>query len=144
MSDFRYLTQTFAVSPQLTVNDIEDASRRGFALIVNNRPEGESDDQLAGAAAEAAATACGLDYLAIPISPGGFNEQQIDALVAALNRAGGPVLAYCRSGTRSALLWALTQTRLGRDPDRIGEDLARAGYDIAPIRPLLDRLATSR
>jgi uncharacterized protein (TIGR01244 family) len=61
--------------------------------------------------------------------------------VTAIEEAGGPVLAYCRSGTRSTLLWALAQAAQGHDPDTIASEAAGAGYDVAPIRSLIDMLA---
>jgi len=141
MSDFRQLTATFSASPQITLEDIADAQARGFALIVNNRPEGEADDQVPGEAVEAAARAAGMDYRAIPVTHAGFSEDQIDAMAAALEGAQGPVLAYCRSGTRSTLLWALAQASCGEDPEALAAAAAQAGYDLAPIRGLIDMLA---
>ena len=144
MSDFREVTPSFWASPQIGLADVAAAQARGITLIVNNRPENEAEDQIAGVDIEAAARAAGLGYLAIPVTPAGFGDEQVQAMAAALAEASGPVLAYCRSGTRSTLLWALAQARGGRDPDDIAAEAARAGYDIAPIRPLLDRQAARR
>jgi uncharacterized protein (TIGR01244 family) len=141
MSDFRQLTVDFWASPQIGLDDVADAKARGFALIVNNRPEGEVPDQVPGEAIEAAAQSAGMDYRAIPITHAGFSEDQVKAMAAALEEAQGPVLAYCRSGTRSTLLWALAQASQGHDPDAITADAAGAGYDVAPIRTLIDMLA---
>jgi uncharacterized protein (TIGR01244 family) len=141
MSEFREVTPSFWASPQIDLADIAEAQARGIGLILNNRPEGEADDQVPGTQVEAAARAAGLDYLAIPVSPGGFSEEQVQAMSDALDGAQGPVLAYCRSGTRSTLLWALAQAKRGRAPADIAGDAARAGYDVAPIRPLLEMLA---
>lgn len=141
MSDFRQVTPSFWASPQISLGDVAEARARGFAMIVNNRPEGEADDQVAGPEIAAAARAAGLDYHAVPVTHSGFGEDQVRAMAAALQAARGPVLAYCRSGTRSTLLWALAQATSGRDPDAIAAEAAGAGYDVAPIRPLLDRLA---
>jgi len=141
MSDFREVTPSFWASPQIGLADVAEAQARGMTLIVNNRPEGEADDQVPGAEIEAAAQSAGLDYLAIPVSHAGFSEEQVGAMADALAEASGPVLAYCRSGTRSTLLWSLAQARGGRAPDEIAADAARAGYDVASIRPLLAMLA---
>jgi uncharacterized protein (TIGR01244 family) len=141
MSEFREITPSFWASPQISLADVAEARARGAKLIVNNRPEGEADDQVPGADIEAAARTAGLGYLAIPVSPGGFSETQVQAMADALAHASGPVLAYCRSGTRSTLRWSLAQAQGGRAPDEIAADAARAGYDVAPIRPLLDMLA---
>jgi uncharacterized protein (TIGR01244 family) len=117
-----------------------DAREQGFGMIINNRPEDESEDQTPGAKIEAAARAAGMDYVAIPITHSGFSQPQVDAMADALASAQGRVLAYCRSGTRSTLLWALAEAREGGDPDHLSEIASEAGYDLTPIRPLLDML----
>lgn len=144
MSDFRQVTPTFWASPQIGLDHVREAAARGFTLIVNNRPEGESEDQVPGAAIAAAAAELGLGYSAIPVTHAGFSEDQVEAMTAALKEAEGPVLAYCRSGTRSTLLWALAQAAQGREPEVIAAEAAGAGYDVAPIRPMLDMLAARR
>ena len=144
MSDFREVTDGFLASPQIGLDDVREAQARGVSLIINNRPEGESDDQVPGPQIEAAARAAGMDYRAIPVSHAGFSEDQVDAMATALEAAGGPVLAYCRSGTRSTLLWALAQASQGADPNEIAAHAAGAGYDVTPIRALIDMLAARR
>lgn len=141
MSDFRRLSPTMLAAPQISAADIADARALGVELIVNNRPEGESDDQTPGPAIEAAARAAGIDYIAIPVTHAGFSHPQVIALAKALATAEGPVLAYCRSGTRSTLLWALARASLGDDPEALAAAAAAAGYDVAPIRPAMDALA---
>ena len=141
MSDFRTLNDTVLASPQITVEDVAIAKAQGVSLIVNNRPEGESADQTPGDAIEAAARAAGMEYLAIPITHAGFSLPQVDALVQALGEADGKVLAYCRSGTRSTLLWALARAKAGDAPEAIAAAAAEAGYDVSPVRPTMDMLA---
>lgn len=141
---FRQLAEGVLASPQITVSDVALAAAQGVTLIVNNRPEGESDDQTPGATIERAARAAGLDYVAIPVTHAGFSEAQVRAMAAALEGAKGPVLAYCRSGTRSTLLWALAEASLGADPDALAAAAADAGYDITPVRALVDMLAANR
>ena len=143
MSDFRTLSDRMLASPQITLADIGDARAAGVTLIVNNRPEGEAEDQTSGADIEAAARGAGMDYVAIPIAPGGFTEQQVLAMVDALRGADGKVLAYCRSGTRSTLLWALSQASLGVPADTIEAAATMAGYDLSPVRPAMSALAGS-
>lgn len=137
---FRKLTDTIYVSPQIGLDEIAEAARIGIKLIINNRPEGESDDQLPGPEVEAAARTVGVDYVAIPVTHSGFSEPQVAAMAKALNEAEGPVLAYCRSGTRSTLLWALSEASQGGDPDALTNIAAKAGYDANPVRPLMDML----
>ena len=138
---FRKITDQFLASPQIAVSDLALAVQLGVTLVINNRPEGEADDQTPGPDMEAAVRAAGLDYCAIPITHAGFSAAQVEAMKAALAGASGPVLAYCRSGTRSTLLWALAQASRGEDPDTIAEQAARGGYDISPVRAIVDMLA---
>ena len=137
---FRKLTDSVHASPQITLDDVAEAAAMGVKLIINNRPEGESDDQVPGADIEAAARAAGIDYVAIPVTHAGFSEPQVVAMAKALDGAQGPVLAYCRSGTRSTLLWALSEASQGGDPDALTNMAAKAGYDVSPVRPLMDML----
>ena len=83
---------------------------------------------------EAAAKAAGLGYIAIPITHQGFTEAQVAAMGDALDAAGGPVLAFCRSGTRSTLVWALAQGRAGGEFRTLARKAEAAGYDLSPIR----------
>jgi len=139
---FRRLTDNVYASPQIGLDEVAQAKTLGVALIVNNRPEGESGDQTPGPEIAAAAQAAGIEYVAIPVTHAGFSEPQVDAMREALDRAGeAPVLAYCRSGTRSTLLWALAEASAGADPQALTEAAAGAGYDLAPVAPLLDMLA---
>ncbi len=139
---FRKIDDKTYASPQITVDDIAEASALGIGLIVNNRPEDESDDQTPGAAIAAAAAAAGIAYVAIPVTHAGFSMPQVEAMEAALAAAGDkPVLAYCRSGTRSTLLWALAQARMGTALEAIVTGAAGAGYDVSPIRAQLDFLS---
>lgn len=142
MSDFREVTASFWASPQITLADVAEATALGFTLVINNRPEGEAEDQTPGPAIADAVRAAGMDYRAIPVSPSGFTEDQVQAMAEALVQAPGPVLAYCRSGTRSTLLWSLAQALNGRDPASIAADAAGAGYDVAPIKASLEALFT--
>ena len=137
---FRRLTDTLLVSEQIDIGSVAVTAAHGIGLIINNRPEDESADQTAGAEIEAAAIAAGINYIAIPITHSGFSQPQVDAMVAALDGATGDVLAYCRSGTRSTMLWALAECKQGGDADALTNMAAKAGYDLSPIRPLMDML----
>ncbi|QKG71036.1 TIGR01244 family sulfur transferase [Erythrobacter mangrovi] len=141
MSDFRKLSDSFFASPQVSVEDIAEAAAMGVTLVINNRPDGEAPDQPEGAEIEAAARAAGMDYVAIPVTSAGFSEPQVAALTEALAKTTGPVLGFCRSGTRSTLLWSLAQAGEGGDPDSIAAAAQAAGYDVSPVRPAMDMLA---
>jgi len=138
---FRKLSDAVFASPQITAAEVDEARKLGFSMVVNNRPEGESDDQTPGDEIEAAAKRAGMEYLAIPIGRAGFSEAQVEAMAQALENAGGPILAYCRTGTRSTLLWSLAQASRGGNPQKIAAQAAEAGYDISPVRAMVDMLA---
>ncbi len=141
---FRSIDDRILVSPQIAVTDVVEAKALGVGLIVNNRPEDESADQTPGADIAAAAAAAGIGYVAIPITHAGFSINQVEAFAAALAQAGdAPVLAYCRSGTRSTLLWALAAAHGGIDPDTIAAKAAGAGYDVSPIWAQIAMLAAA-
>ena len=138
---FRQLNDHVFASPQIGLPEVVKASAQGIALIINNRPEDESDDQTSGPEIEAAARAAGIAYVAIPVTHAGWSESQVQAMANALAEAHGPVLAYCRSGTRSTLLWALAEASAGKSPHALTAAAAQAGYDLSPIRALMDMLS---
>ena len=130
MTDFRFVTETFAVSPQISVADVATAAAQGFALIINNRPDGEAPGQPSAREIEAAARAAGLDFISVPIV-GRASVEQVDAVRAAMDEATGKVLAYCRSGTRSINTWAEGQAARGGSAAEIIKRGAMAGYDLS-------------
>lgn len=134
---FRRLDDSISVSEQITPRDVQAAADQGFRMIINNRPDEEQPGQPSGAEIREAARAAGLDYVAIPITHGGYSMPQVEAMRDALAKAEGPVLAFCRSGTRSTFVWALAQGASGEDADVLAAKAADAGYDISPIRPFL-------
>lgn len=141
MAEFRKLSESVFAAAQIMPDDIAVAREAGVSLIVNNRPDGESPDQPEGREIEVAARDAGIDYAAIPVGAAGFSQPQIDALIEATGATSGKTLAFCRSGTRSTLLWALAEAKKGRDPEAIARDAAVAGYDVGPVRPAMDMLA---
>lgn len=122
------------VSGQIRPEDVADAAAKGVRTIVNNRPDREEPGQPSSAEIEAAARAAGLDYRHIPIS-GGFPSDSIAAMADALGE--GPVLAFCKSGTRSTFLWALAEAGGGAEAEDLTAKAAAAGYDLGPIRAWL-------
>jgi uncharacterized protein (TIGR01244 family) len=138
---FRKLDDRTYVAPQLQPEHLAEAAAIGVTVVVNNRPDDEEAGQPEGGAIEQAARAAGLTYCAIPVTSAGFSHPQVDAMARALEQADGPVLAYCRSGTRSTYLWALARAKLGDHPAVLTEKAEAAGYDLRPIRPMLDALA---
>jgi uncharacterized protein (TIGR01244 family) len=137
---FRTLTDSILVAPQISLADVAEAAKAGVTLVINNRPEDESPDQMPGPDIEAAVHAAGMDYVAIPVTHAGFAEWQVSAMADALEKADGKILAYCRSGTRSTLLWALARASKGDHPAVLAEQAADAGYDLTPVTAMIDML----
>jgi uncharacterized protein (TIGR01244 family) len=132
MPQFRKVTESLQVSPQITADEARAAVASGVTLIINNRPDGEAPGQPTNAEIEAAARAAGADYITIPFA-GRPTAEQARAQAAAVAGAKGPVLAFCRSGTRSITAWALGEAASGRDPGELVRLAADAGYDLAPV-----------
>ena len=141
---FRKIDDNFLAAPQIAVCDVAEAKALGITTIINNRPDGEEPSEPQGVDIEAAAVAAGLSYVAIPVTHAGFSGPQVAAMAIALEHATGPVLAYCRSGTRSTLLWALARTQLGDDKASLQAKAAGGGYDLSSIDHLIDVVAGNR
>ena len=141
---FRKIDDHFLAAPQIAARDIAEAKAMGITMIINNRPDGEEPAAPQGTEIQAAAQAAGLHYVAIPVTHAGFSGPQVAAMAVALEEATGPVLAYCRSGSRSTLLWALARTQLGDDKVTLQVKAARAGYDLSSIEHLIDVVAGNR
>ena len=131
------LDNSISVAGQISAADVAAAKAQGFAAIVNNRPDDEQPGQPGGGEIAAAAEAAGLSYVAIPVTHAGIAPHQVEAMAEALAAAEGPVLAFCRSGTRSTMLWSLAEARRGRDPDEIVRLAAAAGYDVSGLLPAM-------
>ncbi|MDP3867567.1 TIGR01244 family sulfur transferase [Phenylobacterium sp.] len=135
MTEFRRVTDDLSVSPQIALDDLARAKSEGFKLVINNRPDGEDPSQPTSAEVEAAARALGLDYVHIPVR-GGPTPDQVEANHLAVEQAGGPVLAFCRSGTRSIVTWSLGEFQAdARSRDELVELGAQAGYDLSGAFP---------
>jgi len=141
---FRKIENNVFASPQISIADVLAAKEQGITIIVNNRPDGEEPTAPQSADIEAAAKAAEINYIGIPITHAGFSRPQIDAMREQLDQIasdGGKMLAYCRSGTRSTLLWSLAEASKGESPRVIAAKAADAGYDVSPISMMLDTLA---
>lgn len=130
------LNEQLSVAPQIELVDIAALAALGFRSIINNRPDDEAPGQPHNAELETAARQAGLEWRHIPVLSGQFTEQQAQDFAEALGELPGPVLAYCRSGTRCCALWAL---RARSSVDDILATTRAAGYDLSMLRPLLER-----
>ena len=128
------------VSPQIAAVDFAALARRGVRAIINNRPDGEEPGQLSSAEAANLAAENGLAYHHIPITAATLSDAAVTAFRQDVAAAGGEVLAYCRSGTRSATLWALGAIVAGEISREEALALGRAnGLDLAGGLAWLDR-----
>ena len=134
------LTPGYSVSPQIALEDVQAAADAGITLVICNRPDAEVPPELSHRAMEEAARAAGMAFVYIPVTNESLTLEQVTQQADLLAEADGPVLAYCRSGTRSTLLWALTRARAGDHPDVLAAQAAAAGYDISPVRQIMDAL----
>lgn len=136
--EIRPLSDRYAVAPQIAPEDASAIAAAGFATVICNRPDAEVPPALQAAEVRAAVEAAGLRFVDLPAT----HDTLDDALVAAQREAAsdGRTLAYCASGTRSSVIWALGEAA-HRPADEILRDAARAGYDLAGLRPRLDARA---
>lgn len=130
------LTDRLGVAAQIEVADVGALAARGVRSIINNRPDGEVDGQPTSAMIEAAARDAGLAYRYIPVVPGELPDALVATFATALDELPAPVLAYCRSGNRSSILWAL---QADGSADEILATARGAGYDLSALRPRLGR-----
>mgnify|MGYP000882926543 FL=1 len=141
MSDIRHVTPTFAVAGQLDPADFARLAAEGFTLAIKNRPEREDPGQPSDEIMREAARAAGLAFHTLAFvgpPPPGVVAETADLLEGAT----GPVIAYCRTGRRSIMAWAMAQALAGvRQPDEIIMLAARAGYDLEGARDALTTLA---
>jgi sulfide:quinone oxidoreductase len=138
--DLRKISDRFTVSSQIAPADLPVIAGAGFRSVICNRPDGEERDQPDMALIEAAARDAGLAFRSIPITGGAVSEADATAFRTALDTMPGPVLAYCRSGTRCTMLWTIAQ--FGQmPPDAIVSAAAAAGYDMAGLVAQLERSA---
>jgi uncharacterized protein (TIGR01244 family) len=130
----KQISDKLHVRPQLTAEDIRRAKSQGFAAIINNRPDGEEPGQPSAAENRSIAEGEQLAYTHIPVTAEQIGESQVRAFQQALSQADGPVLAHCKTGTRSATLFAIGEVldgRMGKDQviafgQAVGVDLSGA------------------
>ena len=139
--DMRQITDTYFVAPQLDPSDMALAAAAGITTIINNRPDAEIPDSHHTPAMQAAAEAAGLAFVILPITHQTMTPEAV-ATQSEAAQSGGKVLAYCASGTRSTIIWAMGQARSGDlSVDEIVQAAADGGYDLSNMRPQLSQLS---
>ncbi|SNB54685.1 TIGR01244 family protein [Arboricoccus pini] len=142
MVEIKKVADGFYVAPQLAVEDFAELKAEGINTIINNRPDGEAPDQLSDAEAREAAEAAGLNYVHVPVVSGQMTQGDIASFWAAVDDHEGPFLAYCRTGTRSCIMWAFNAVRTQQIPAIVAA-AAEAGYDARPAIRALETIKAS-
>ncbi len=131
--EIRKIDDRLSVSPQISPAELGAIAERGFRAIICNRPDGEGADQPSFDEIAAAAREHGLVARNIPVASSNIEDADARAFGVAFRGLPKPVLAYCRSGTRSATLWSLDQGASGRPLSEILSATSSAGYDMSGI-----------
>ena len=133
----RELDDKTLVSGRITAADIADLQRQGVTMIVNNRPDHEDEGQPLSGEIEEAAGQAGIEFRFIPIARG-MGPADVEAMHSAMQECGdGKLLAFCRSGTRSTLAWAVARAREGVAREELEVGAAKAGVDLSAVAHLL-------
>lgn len=130
--ELKRINDHVSVSGQIQPADVAALKAAGFVAIINNRPDGEAPDQPSGEAIQKAAQDAGLAYHHIPMGRDGVSPDMVERTRSALEGSAGPVFCYCRSGTRSTTLWALSQAGAMPAEDIIAA-AGSAGYDMSHL-----------
>jgi len=133
----RQLDEKTLVNGQISPEDVAELKALGVTLIVNNRPDGEDVGQPTSGEIEAAAKAAGIDYRHVPIARG-MGPSDVEAMCEAIHAAGdGKMFAFCRSGNRSTLAWAVAKSEDGASREELNRCASQAGFDLGPVAHLL-------
>lgn len=138
--DIRPLTDSYSVTPQITPEDLSAIKAAGYRTVICNRPDPEIPEDLHAEAMRAAVEAAGLRFVVNPVFPGQLTMENVEIQRDTIDDAEGPVLAYCASGNRSSIVWALANA--GRVPtDELIAAAGKYGYQLAQFRGMIDQLA---
>lgn len=138
--DIRALTPTYAVSPQIELADLPAIKAAGYTTVIDNRPDGEIPPHLHTPHMKAAAEALGLNFVANPVIGGALTMENVRQQSKVMAEATGPVFAYCASGNRCSVVWALMNAGQRSTDDLIGTP-AKYGYNLEPLRGQIEALA---
>jgi len=130
------ITPTYAVSEQIDPSDFPAIVEAGFKTVICNRPDAEVPPHLHGANMSIAAEAAGVTFKILPLTHQTMTPENVAKQFEMVDAAGGPVLAYCASGTRCSVIWALSQSGK-QSADDILRQTAQAGYDLSGLRNAL-------
>jgi uncharacterized protein (TIGR01244 family) len=138
--DIRPLTDGYAVSPQIAAEEATEIAAAGFKTVICNRPDGEVPPEFQADAIRAAVEAAGMTFLENPVVGGAITPENVAEQGDAIAGQTGPILAYCASGNRSSIVWALSQAA-ARPVDELIAVPAQHGYNLEPFRAMLEHLS---
>ena len=138
--DSKQLTPQLHVASQIKKDDIPAIAALGFKTILNNRPDGEGEDQPTAAKIEAAAKAHGLQYIYQPVVGTAISDEDAENFGSNIANNNGPIFAHCRTGTRCTILWMLSQAK-NQSADDLLATAAKAGYSLEQVRGRLDGIS---
>lgn len=130
--EIKKLTDEISVSEQINPSDLLLIKEAGFCVVINNRPDGEVANQPTSSQIEEAANKVGLEYIHIPIDLNSISKEMIKQTADIIKNNSSPVFCYCRTGTRSTMLWALSQ-KAQMEASSIVSIAAKAGYDVSHL-----------
>ena len=125
------LTQTIAVAPQITPQDVAQVAEAGYRVLINNRPDSEEASQPRSADIAAAAAAAGLEYHHLPVNARDFPGQDFTTMCRLLADEDKPVMAFCRTGTRCANLWVASKS--GEEREAATQAARQLGFDLSLV-----------
>ena len=138
--DIRPLTDTYSVTPQIAPEDVAVIKAAGFTTVICNRPDRENPEDLQADAIRSLVEGAGMRFVDNPVTGGALTMENVTLQREAIDAADGPVLAYCASGNRSSIVWALALA--GRRPtDELIAAGAQSGYQTAQFRDMIEQLA---
>ena len=132
----RKLDDKTLIGGQIEPADVPELKQLGVTMIVNNRADGEEPGQPLASEIEEAAEKAGVGYRFVPIIRG-IGPSDVEAMQEAMDATDGKMLAFCRSGNRSALAWAVARSEQGASVEELEEAAASAGIDLSPVAHLL-------
>ncbi|MEO9947653.1 MAG: TIGR01244 family sulfur transferase [Roseobacter sp.] len=143
--DIRQITPTYFVAPQIDSADMADLAAAGIKLIIANRPDSEVPSTHQADAMETAARAAGIEFVRLPLTHQTMTPEIVCQQSSLISEADGVVLAYCASGTRSTIAWALGEAQQGTlTTDEIMSAAQSGGYDLQNMQPTIDALMGQR
>ena len=136
------LNQELSVSAQISLQDVNDLKELGFKTIICNRPDNESDDQIEMQSISEAAQKHDIDFISQPVVSGAVTDEQVFEFKRTISEAEKPILAYCRTGTRCSILWALGMAGT-MSAQSILDATSKAGYELPQLLEKLENASVS-